>query len=45
MKSSGGTTTVSIFSGSNVIAEYNNGAAPSSPTNEYIYAAGQRIAN
>jgi RHS repeat-associated protein len=34
---SGGTTTVSIFSGSQVIAEYDNGAAPSSPSREYIY--------
>src|SRR5260370_600618 len=43
-KVSGGTTTVTIFSGSKVIAEYNNGAAPSSPTNEYIYSGGQKIA-
>ena len=28
---------VSIFSGSSVIAEYDNGAAPSSPSREYIY--------
>ena len=34
---SGGTTTVSIFSGSSVIAEYDNGAAPSAPSREYIY--------
>lgn len=33
---SGGTTTVSIFSGSQVIAEYDNGAAPTSPSREYI---------
>jgi RHS repeat-associated protein len=34
---SGGATTVSIFSGSSVIAEYDNGAAPSAPSREYIY--------
>jgi RHS repeat-associated protein len=34
---SGGTTTVSIFSGPSVIAEYDNGAAPASPSREYIY--------
>lgn len=33
----GGTTTVSIRSGSQVIAEYDNGAAPSAPSREYIY--------
>lgn len=33
----GGATTVSIFSGSSVIAEYDNGAAPSSPSREYVY--------
>jgi RHS repeat-associated protein len=32
----GGTTTVSIYSGSSVIAEYDNGAAPSAPTREYV---------
>lgn len=32
-----GTTTVSIFSGSSVIAEYDNGAAPASPSREYVY--------
>jgi RHS repeat-associated protein len=32
----GGTATVSIFSGNSVIAEYDNGAAPGSPTREYI---------
>src|SRR5208282_5373620 len=35
-KVAGSTTTVYIFSGSKVIAEYQNGAAPSSPTKEYI---------
>ena len=34
---SGGTTTVSIFSGSSVLAEYDNGAAPGSPSREYVY--------
>jgi len=33
----GGATTVSIFSGSSVIAEYDNGAAPSAPSREYVY--------
>jgi RHS repeat-associated protein len=37
-KVSGSTTTVYIFSGSKVIAEYDNGAAPSSPSREYIYS-------
>ena len=32
----GGTTTVSIFSGSSVIAEYDNGAAPNAPSREYV---------
>jgi len=34
---SGGTTTVSIFAGSSVIAEYDNGVAPASPSREFIY--------
>ncbi|HWG20705.1 MAG TPA: RHS repeat-associated core domain-containing protein, partial [Terracidiphilus sp.] len=33
----GGTTTVSIRAGSSVIAEYDNGAVPTSPSREYIY--------
>lgn len=33
-----------IFSGSKVIAEYTNGAAPSSPSAEYVYAGGALIA-
>ncbi len=37
VKSSQGTATVSIFSGSSVIAEYDNGAAPGSPSREYLY--------
>jgi RHS repeat-associated protein len=43
-KVSGSTTTVTIFSGGHDIAEYVNGAAPSSPTNENIYAGNQMIA-
>ncbi|HUJ30458.1 MAG TPA: RHS repeat-associated core domain-containing protein [Candidatus Acidoferrum sp.] len=43
-KSSGGTTTISIFAGSQVVAEYDNGAAPTSPSREFIYALGQRVA-
>lgn len=37
-KVASGTTTVYIFSGSKVIAEYDNGAAPASPSREYIYS-------
>ena len=37
VKSASGTSTVSIFSGSSVIAEYDNGAAPGSPSREYVY--------
>jgi RHS repeat-associated protein len=43
-KASGSTTTVYIFSGSKVIAEYDNGAAPSSPSREYIYSASRLLA-
>jgi hypothetical protein len=42
-KVSGGTTTVTIFSGRLDIAEYFNGAAPSAPGNEFIYSGSQRI--
>lgn len=38
------TRTVYIFSGSKVIAEYDNGAAVGSPTREYIYSGSQLIA-
>jgi RHS repeat-associated protein len=38
------TTTVYAFSGSKVIAEYVNGAAPASPSTEYIYAGGTLLA-
>jgi RHS repeat-associated protein len=37
-------STVYIFSGSKVIAEYDNGAAVSSPSREYVYAGGSLIA-
>ncbi|HXE74698.1 MAG TPA: hypothetical protein VNN18_03535 [Candidatus Xenobia bacterium] len=43
-KQVGSTTTVYIFSGSKVIAEYASGAAPTSPTREYIYAGSQLVA-
>ena len=43
-KSSGSTTTVYLFAGSKVIAEYVNGAPPASPTREYIYAGGALLA-
>jgi len=38
------TTTVYLFSGSKVIAEYDNGAAVASPSREYIYSGAQLIA-
>jgi RHS repeat-associated protein len=41
---SGGTTTVYIFSGAQVIAEYENGAAPASPTREYISSGSAPLA-
>ncbi|HKV78500.1 MAG TPA: RHS repeat-associated core domain-containing protein [Candidatus Sulfotelmatobacter sp.] len=43
-KTASGTSTVYIYAGSQVIAEYDNGAAPSAPSREYIYAFGQRAA-
>jgi RHS repeat-associated protein len=43
-KVAGGTTTVYIFSGSKVIAEYDNGAAPGSPSREYIYSGASLLA-
>ncbi len=42
--SSSTTTTRYIYSGSSVIAEYENGAAPSAPTREYLYAGGLKVA-
>jgi RHS repeat-associated protein len=38
------TTTVYIFSGTQVIAEYVNGAAVNSPTREYVYSGGVLVA-
>jgi RHS repeat-associated protein len=43
-KSASSTTTVYLFSGSKVVAEYDNGAAPSSPSREYIYLSGALLA-
>jgi len=43
-KTVSGTTTIYIFSGSKVIAEYASGASPSSPTKEYIYSGGALLA-
>jgi RHS repeat-associated protein len=43
-KASGSTTTLYIFSGTKVIAEYDNGAAPASPSREYIYSASKLLA-
>jgi RHS repeat-associated protein len=37
-KVSASTTTVYIFSGTKVVAEYVNGASPTAPTREYIYS-------
>lgn len=41
---SGGTTTIYVFSGSKVVAEYENGAAPNSPACEYIHLGSQLLA-
>jgi RHS repeat-associated protein len=38
------TTTVYLFSGSQVISEYDNGAAPTAPSREYIYSGGALLA-
>jgi RHS repeat-associated protein len=43
-KSSGSTSTVYIFSGSKVIAEYDNNAAVNSPSREYIYSGSSLLA-
>jgi len=43
-KASGSTTTVYIFSGSKVIAEYDNGAVVGSPSREYIYSGSALLA-
>lgn len=42
-KSAGSTSTVYVFSGSQVVAEYDNGAGVSSPSREYIYSGNQLI--
>jgi hypothetical protein len=43
-KSASGSTTMYIFSGAKVIAEYVNGAAPASPTREYVYSGSVLVA-
>jgi len=43
-KVAGSTTTVYIFSGASVIAEYVNGVAPASPTREYVYSGSTLLA-
>lgn len=43
-KSASGTTTVYIFAGPKVIAEYDNGATVSSPSREYIYSGNSVLA-
>lgn len=43
-KVSASTTTVYVLSGSKVVAEYANGAAPASPAREYIYSGSQLLA-
>ena len=43
-KISGSTTTIYIFSGPKVIAEYDNGAAVTAPSREYIYSGGALLA-
>jgi RHS repeat-associated protein len=44
-KTSGGATTVYIYSGTKEIAEYQSGASPTSPTMEFVYAGSRLIAN
>jgi RHS repeat-associated protein len=44
IKVAAGATTVYIFSGSKVIAEYDNGASPASPSREYIYSGAMLLA-
>jgi RHS repeat-associated protein len=43
-KAAGGAAAVYVFLGTQVIAEYDNGAPPGSPTREYIYLGGARLA-
>ena len=45
IKVGGGNTIVTIFAGAQVLAEYYNGALPSAPTNEYIYAGSLKVAS
>lgn len=44
VKASAGTTTVYIFSGNKVIAEYMNGAAANAPSREYVYSGSRMLA-
>jgi len=43
-KVAGSTTTVYVFSASKVIAEYDNGVAPTAPSREYLYSGATLIA-
>jgi RHS repeat-associated protein len=43
-KVAGSTTTVYIFSDTKVVAEYDNGAAPTAPSREYVYSGTTLIA-
>jgi RHS repeat-associated protein len=43
-KVTGGSTTVYVFSGKHVVAEYTPSALPSAPTKEYIYLGSQLLA-
>lgn len=43
-KVAGGVTTVYIYSGGKVIAEYENGALPTAPAREYIYSGSTMLA-
>ena len=42
-KATGSNSTIYLFSGAKVVAEYDNGAAVTAPTREYIYAGGQLL--
>jgi len=43
-KTANGISTVYVYSGSQVIAEYDNGAGIGTPSREYIYSGGARVA-
>ncbi len=43
-KTASGATTLYIYSGSKVVAEYANGAAPTAPSKEYVYSGGSLLA-